>query len=174
MSVHPLFLAKCSQNRQTKIELDPPPPQTNNKRPFCLPKINKVFLGPILQNLKGRSVLDKFFLKMVLLTTEKDATKQKVLSFQKVNQKRKIVIKIEFTPHSPDRKIFPFKKGFKIFFNTVLNNMYLEPYLLVSDCIGGLLWTQNIKHKHQIPPCTASTPAQLRQDLREFLLNLQL
>ena len=24
MSVHPLFLAKFSQNRQTKIELDPP------------------------------------------------------------------------------------------------------------------------------------------------------
>ena len=34
---------------------------TNNKRPFFLPKINKVFLRPILQNLKGRSVLDKFF-----------------------------------------------------------------------------------------------------------------
>ena len=33
----------------------------NNKRPFFLPKINKVFLRPILQNLKGRSVLDKFF-----------------------------------------------------------------------------------------------------------------
>ena len=26
-----------------------------------LPEINKVFLRPILQNLKGRSVLDKFF-----------------------------------------------------------------------------------------------------------------
>ena len=34
---------------------------TNNKRPFFLPKINKVFLRPILQNLKGRSVLDNFF-----------------------------------------------------------------------------------------------------------------
>ena len=34
---------------------------TNNKRPFFLPKMNKVFLRPILQNLKGRSVLDKFF-----------------------------------------------------------------------------------------------------------------
>ena len=33
----------------------------NNKRPFFLPKINKVFLRPILQNLKGRSVLDNFF-----------------------------------------------------------------------------------------------------------------
>ena len=34
---------------------------TNNKRPFFLPKINKVFLRPILQNLKGSSVLDNFF-----------------------------------------------------------------------------------------------------------------
>ena len=44
-------------------------------------------------------------------------TKQKMLSFQQVSQKRKIVVKIEFTGHpsltrSPDRKIFPFKKGF--------------------------------------------------------------
>ena len=35
--------------------------QQNNKRPFFLPKINKVFLRPILQNLKERSVLDTFF-----------------------------------------------------------------------------------------------------------------
>ena len=38
---------------------------TNNKTKqqttIFLPKINKVFLRPILQNLKGRSVLDKFF-----------------------------------------------------------------------------------------------------------------
>ena len=44
--------------------------------------------------------------------------KQKVISFQEDGQKRKMVIKIEFTPlisHSPDpdRKIFSFKKGFK-------------------------------------------------------------
>ena len=35
--------------------------KTNNKRPFSLPKMNKVFPGSILQNLNGRSVLDKFF-----------------------------------------------------------------------------------------------------------------
>ena len=38
---------------------------------------------------------------------------RKVLSFQEVAQKRKMVVKIEFTPLSLDRKIFPFKKGFK-------------------------------------------------------------
>ena len=39
---------------------------------------------------------------MILSTSRKvkDATKQKVLSFQKVCQKCKMVIKIEFTPHS--------------------------------------------------------------------------
>ena len=37
--------------------------QTNNKQQttIFLPKINKVFLRPILQNLKERSVLDNFF-----------------------------------------------------------------------------------------------------------------
>ena len=44
---------------------------------------------------------------------EKDVTKQKVLSFQEVDQKRKMVIKIELTPLSlSDCKNFPFKKGF--------------------------------------------------------------
>ena len=49
---------KVSQNR-TKLQQTTT--TNNNKRPFFLPKINKVFLRPILQNLKGRSVLDKFF-----------------------------------------------------------------------------------------------------------------
>ena len=30
-----------------------------NKRPFFSPKMNKVYLNPILQNLKGRPVLNK-------------------------------------------------------------------------------------------------------------------
>ena len=53
---------KVSQNR-TKLQQTTTTTTTNNnnKRPFFLPKINKVFLRPILQNLKGRSVLDNFF-----------------------------------------------------------------------------------------------------------------
>ena len=35
---------------------------------------------------------------MSLSTSRKDANKQKVLSFQEVSQKRKMAIKIEFTP----------------------------------------------------------------------------
>ena len=42
---------------------------------------------------------------------EKDVVKKKVLSFQEDGQKRKIVIKVEFTPLS-DCKSFSFKKGF--------------------------------------------------------------
>ena len=52
------ILKKVSQNR-TKLQQTTT--NNNNKRPFFLPKINKVFLRPILQNLKGRSVLDNFF-----------------------------------------------------------------------------------------------------------------
>ena len=52
------FKKKVSQNR-TKLQQTTT--NNNNKRPFFLPKINKVFLRPILQNLKGRSVLDNFF-----------------------------------------------------------------------------------------------------------------
>ena len=40
---------------------------------------------------------------MILSTSQKDATKQKVLSFQEVGQNRKMVIKIEFTPLSLSR-----------------------------------------------------------------------
>ena len=37
---------------------------------------------------------------MILLTSRKYAVKQKVVSFQEVGQKRKMVIKIQFTPLS--------------------------------------------------------------------------
>ena len=43
---------KVATNKTTKQQ---------NKTTIFLPEINKVFLRPILQNLKGRSVLDKFF-----------------------------------------------------------------------------------------------------------------
>ena len=58
---------------------------------------------------------------MILWTrrVEKDAVKQKVLSFQEDGQKRKMVIKTEFTPELSltDCKNFPFKRGFKKYNN---------------------------------------------------------
>ena len=46
---------------------------------------------------------------MILSTSRKNAVKQKVLSFQEDGQKRKMVIKIEFTPLSlSECKIFPY------------------------------------------------------------------
>ena len=42
-----------------------------NKQHYFLPKINKVFWRRIWPNLNGRSVFDKFFLKMILLMRRK-------------------------------------------------------------------------------------------------------
>ena len=50
---------------------------------------------------------------MILLTSQIRCRQAKILSLKQVGQKRKMVVKIEFTPLSLDRKIFPFKKGFK-------------------------------------------------------------
>ena len=44
---------------KSKLKADEVLQQTKQTITF-LPKINKVFLSPILQNLNGRSVLDKF------------------------------------------------------------------------------------------------------------------
>ena len=51
---------KVSQNR-TKLQQTKQQNKTKQQTTIFLPKINKVFLRPILQNLKGRSVLDNFF-----------------------------------------------------------------------------------------------------------------
>ena len=70
---------------------------TKQQTTIFLPEINKVFLRP----------------KWSSRRAESDATKQTILSLQEVGQNCKIVVKIEFTPLSLDRKIFPFnKKGF--------------------------------------------------------------
>ena len=47
-------IKKGSQNRKSCNK-------TNKTNRFFLPKIIKVFLSPILQNLKGRSLFDNFF-----------------------------------------------------------------------------------------------------------------
>ena len=67
-------LKKVSQKR-TKLQQN-----KTKKRQFFLPKINGVFLSPILQNLKERSVFDNFFLKIILLnlsTSQKRCHKAK-------------------------------------------------------------------------------------------------
>ena len=62
--------------------------KTKNKRSFFLPKINKVFLSPILNTLKG-SPFGQIFYENDPLDEPKMMTpcKQKVLSFQEVGQK---------------------------------------------------------------------------------------
>ena len=54
-------IKKKSKPKSNKVATNNNNKQTNNKRPFFLPKINKVLLRPILHNLKVRSVLDNFF-----------------------------------------------------------------------------------------------------------------
>ena len=59
-----------------------------------------VFLGSILQNLKGRSGLDNFFENDPLDQPKKMPPSRKFYLFRKSvkNAKAKVVIKIEFTP----------------------------------------------------------------------------
>ena len=73
----------------------------------------------MLQNLKVGSVLDTFFLKMILSMSRKRWHQAKSYIFSVFWSKtpRKMVIKIDFTPLSlswlSDCKMFPFKKGLK-------------------------------------------------------------
>ena len=96
---------KLQQNKQNK---------QNKQTTMFSAKINKVFWAQFYKILREGPFWTIFFWKWSSRRAEADANKQKVLSFQEVSQKCKIVIKIEFTPldHSPERKIFPFKKGF--------------------------------------------------------------
>ena len=104
-------IKKKSKPKSDKVATN----NNNNKRPFFLPKINKVFLRPILQNLKGRSVLDNFFFENDPLDEPNQMPPSKKLYlFRKLVKNAKWWSKSNLPlSHSPDRKIFPFKKGFK-------------------------------------------------------------
>ena len=81
---------------------------------------NRIYPSPILKYLgaqfykirNGKSVLDKFFFENDPHEEPKNMPwSKKVRSFREDSQKRKVVIKIEFTPLS-DCRIVPFLKGF--------------------------------------------------------------
>ena len=87
---------------------------TNNKRPFFLPKINKVFLRPILQNLKGRSVLDKFFFKNDPLDEPNQMPpSKKFYLLSKLVKNAKWWSESSLPLSHSTAKFFPLKKGFK-------------------------------------------------------------
>ena len=87
---------------------------TNNKRPFFLPKINKVFLRPILQNLKGRSVLDKFFFENDPLDEPNQMPpSKKFYLLSKLVKNAKWWSKSSLPLSHSTAKFFPLKKGFK-------------------------------------------------------------
>ena len=101
-----LQLKKGSQNRQSCKK-------TNKTNRFFLPKIIKVFLSPILQNLKGRSFFDNFFENGPLDEPRKMPPSKKFYLFRKLDK----------TQNGDQNRIcssltlrlqnFPFQKGFK-------------------------------------------------------------
>ena len=102
---------------------------TNNKRPFFLPKINKVFLRPILQNLKGRSVLDKFFFENDPLDEPNQMPpSKKFYLLSKLVKNAKWWSKSSLPLSHSTAKFFPLKKGFKkfSFLNVKLNRIYKQ------------------------------------------------
>ena len=107
---------KVSQNR-TKLQQttnNNKQQTTNNKRPFFLPKINKVFLRPILQNLKGRSVLDKFFFENDPLDEPNPKPpSKKFYLLSKLVKNAKWWSKSSLPLSHSTAKFFPLKKGFK-------------------------------------------------------------
>ena len=106
------FKKKVSQNR-TKLQ-QTTTTTNNNKRPFFLPKINKVFLRPILQNLKGRSVLDKFFFENDPLDEPNQMPlSKKVYLLSKLVKNAKWWSKSNLPLSHSTAKFFPLKKGFK-------------------------------------------------------------
>ena len=110
------FKKKVSQNR-TKLQQttnNNKQQTTNNKRPFFLPKINKVFLRPILQNLKGRSVLDKFFFENDPLDEPNQMPPSKKFNLlSKLVKNAKWWSKSSLPLSHSTAKFFPLKKGFK-------------------------------------------------------------
>ena len=113
-----LQIKKKSKPKSDKVATNNKQQQTttNNKRPFFLPKINKVFLKPILQNLKGRSVLDKFVFENDPLDEPNQMPPSKKFYFlSKLVKNAKWWSKssLPLSQSHSTAKFFPLKKGFK-------------------------------------------------------------
>ena len=106
---------------------------TNNKRPFFLPKINKVFLRPILQNLKGRSVLDKFFFENDPLDEPNQMPpSKKFYLLSKLVKNAKWWSKSSLPLSHSTAKFFPLKKGFKKLIGLQINSVFKVVALLLG------------------------------------------
>ena len=98
----------ATNNNNNKQQTTNNKQQTTNNHFLC----QKVFLRPILQNLKGRSVLDNFFLKMILSTSQIRCHQAKNSISSGSWSKTQNGGQNRIYPSLTDRKIFPFKKGF--------------------------------------------------------------
>ena len=118
----------CDQHQNFVLHFEKSLYKTKKRTKYCnkinkqttifLPKINKAFLSPILQNLK-KSVLDIFLLKMILSTSHQRKTSITLGRWSKRqngDQNRNL-------PLFLTAKCFPFLKGFnKTFFSYGTNN----------------------------------------------------
>ena len=137
---------KVSQNRTKLQQTTTNNNNNNNKRPFFLPKINKVFLRPILQNLKGRSVLDNFFFENDPL----DELNQMPLSkkfylFRKLVKNAKKWSKSNLPLSHSTAKFFPLKRVLK---NSKLpEDVFLETLKIVraQNSFFAITWSNFIR-----------------------------
>ena len=127
---------------------------------FFLKSIFLSSMSLILQNLKGKSVLDEHLFENEPFDEPKKMPPSKM--FYLFGQKRKIVIKIEFTPlsaHSPDCTFFPLKKGFKKCIKRRRRN-FNSSYLYCVTSRSSTISLGSGGSRHSIP--TGSTNSTLR------------
>ena len=137
------FLKKVSQNRTKNCNNKQTNKQTNhNKRPFFLPKINKVLLRPILQNLKGRSVLENFSLKMILPTSRIRCYQAKNSIFLGSRSKTQNSGQNRIYPSLTllTAKFFPLRGGGQTFFRAFINSELGPPEMApcMAQTFGGV------------------------------------
>ena len=96
-------------------------------------KINKVFLRPILQNLKGRSVLDKFLFENDPLDEPNQMPSSKKFYFlSKLVKNAKWWSKSNLPLSHSTAKFFPLKKGFKKYILMWIKKVWSSAQLRLS------------------------------------------
>ena len=145
------FFKQAEIGQSIAIATNKQPNKTTNNH-FFPPKINKVFLSQILQNVR----FGQFFFENGTLArrAEKDAIKQKIRFFQEVAQKRKMVIK--FTLQTA---LIFFKKGFS-------KICHLAKRFILS---GSWSKTQNIDQNRTYPLSLSASLFPLKRVLTNTL-----
>ena len=143
-----------NKQQQTTTNNNKQQQTTNNKRPFFLPKINKVFLRPILQNLKGRSVLDKFFFENDPLDEPNQMPpSKKFYLLSKLVKNAKWWSKSSLPLSHSTAKFFPLKKGFKKVSRDFHLNTVYNVFLVQNKNVKNVFCNYNNELYSQHFPC---------------------